>query len=312
MCPGASRSGASRPRLPRAARAPAAVPAASRSLRGIPLRRAPARPPARRAPARPALPPPGLPPACDQPARRYAGGGPHAAWSGECTTGALRPARAPPAATTKARAQSAAPPRPPGVARIEPACPARESARLEAVRPGTEPIPSPGLERGLSEQPVGQRPHVETRPADHDRQPAGGAHGSQPTSRLARVAPCAVALAGLYEIEPEVRHPGQGHGIGLGGADVQPAIDLTCVGGNDRERFERRQGRRDGRLADAGGTHENGDEWAVRLAQTGARARLSGAGRWSAGRGRRAPAGWPSGGWPAAAASPRGRACAPP
>ncbi len=62
---------------------------------------------------------------------------------------------------------------------------------------------------------------------------------------------------------------GEGLGIGLCRADIEPAIHLAGVGGDHRDRRERGERRGDGCLADAGGAYKNwGQGLGIRYAQT--------------------------------------------
>ena len=176
-------------------------------------------------------------------------------------------------------------------AEVQPARPTGKVRRGQTRRPATQPLAPLGLEGRLAEQSVGERPHVEAGASDHERQPARRPNLVEPDRGLTREASRAVALAGVHEIQANVRHARQQRGVGLGRADVEPAVHLSRVGGDHRDRRERGERGGDRGLADRRRANKHrGQESGVSCGQTGAPARPSAAAPCSAGRGRRAPA----------------------
>src|SRR6185437_10830589 len=92
------------------------------------------------------------------------------------------------------------------------------------------------VELGLLKESVAQSPDVEAGPADHDRHPGGTSHVFDPPGGVSREPPGAVALTDGDEIETEMGDAAKDVRLRLGGADIQTAVDLAGVGGNNRER----------------------------------------------------------------------------
>src|SRR5439155_17078416 len=102
---------------------------------------------------------------------------------------------------------------------------------------------------------------------DDDRQVAARRNFSDPRLRIPGESPGAVSLAGVNEIQTEMRQASPLAPGGFGGADVQPTVDLTGIGRDDLQRPVSRERQRDRRLSYRGRPH---DDRKVSAGQTGA------------------------------------------
>ena len=118
---------------------------------------------------------------------------------------------------------------------VEPAGPAEQ---LERLQPGGECVEraAPGrIQRRLAKQPLGERPHVEPGAAHDDRHPSRARISAEPPLGVPREVARAVARARDPPGRARGGDPGPLLPGRLGGADVEPAIDLAGVG-RDRPR----------------------------------------------------------------------------
>src|SRR6185436_10467237 len=125
----------------------------------------------------------------------------------------------------------------------------------------------------LVEQSIGERANVEAGAAHYHRTPSVGATLRDPFRRIAREPPRTVALTGLEQIQPAMRHPRHDVRARLGGPDVETAIELAGVGRDDSDALQARERDGDGGLADARGAHNHRCEvLGARCDRTGAQA----------------------------------------
>jgi len=174
--------------------------------------------------------------------------------------------------------------------RVEPAGPAEQLERLEARRVRVQRTPTRRVERRFMEQALGKGADVESGAAHHHGKPPAGADVRDPPRRIAREVAGAVARARLDQVDPVVGHPRPLLPRGLGGPDVEPAVDLPRIGGDDLERPVRRESEGDRGLPDRRGPdqyrHLSAGQIVAPVPRGGvvrwwpARARRAAGGRW--------------------------------
>src|SRR3989442_11428995 len=139
--------------------------------------------------------------------------------------------------------------------------PVGEPRRRQLPGPGTQPLAPRRVERRLVEQPLRQRAYVQPGPADDYRLAARAADLAEPLRRVAREAAGAVALPRVHDVETEVRHASDQRAGWLRGADVEPPIHLTGIGGNAGDGLAPGPRGNDRSLADRRGADEDRGQW---------------------------------------------------
>ena len=126
-----------------------------------------------------------------------------------------------------------------------------EGARLELASPAR-------LRRRAEVEPVHDRPQVQTRAADEQRDGTVGVDRLDGRTGVALVVGGRELFVGVDEVEAVVRDGGTIFGAGLRGADVETAVDLHGVAAHDLDRAAAdgeasRDLERHGALAGSGG-----------------------------------------------------------
>ena len=109
------------------------------------------------------------------------------------------------------------------------------------------------------EQPLQQRPQVEAGPPRHDRKPPARPDPRDRRARQARVVGGGEAGVRLDDVDQVVRHARPLRGRRLGAADVEPAVDLEAVAGDDLARVLAGEAQRERALA-GGGRSDDRDQ----------------------------------------------------
>src|SRR5690349_13016573 len=177
--------------------------------------------------------------------------------------------------------------------RVEPTRPADQGTRLQPIRPVTQRLTPLGIEVGLLEESVAQRPDVEPGPADDDRRPPGAPHVLDPPGGVSREPAGAVTLADGDEIDAEMGDTPKDVRLRLGGADIQTAVHLARVGRDHREREMRGESHGERGFPRRRGSHDHHGSCRVSSDQSVAPPRPREAARWWAARAHHGPAGWP-------------------
>ena len=144
----------------------------------------------------------------------------------------------------------------------------------QSASPALHRLPGLRVHGWLDEEAIHEGAHIEPGSSHHDRHLASRAYRLDPSRGLLGEETGAVAMPWFRDIDPVMRHTGEGSPGRLGRANVEPAIDLARVGGDDLERPVRGQREGDRRLADARGSDDDGSSSA---GQTGAPAPRGGA-----------------------------------
>ena len=103
------------------------------------------------------------------------------------------------------------------------------------------------------------RAQVEPTAADQDRRPPAGGDLSEGDARAAGELAGRVALGGIENVDEVVRHPGALGERRLGGADVEPAVDLQRVGVDDLSAQSLGESERQRALSRCGRTDDGDD-----------------------------------------------------
>ena len=179
----------------------------------------------------------------------------------------------------------------PGPRCVEMHDPASQRGRVELLEFGGERRAPRRVEHGFREERLCQRAQVEPGAA-HDQHTVD-TQALDDRRGVRRPGRGAESLRGLGEVHSLVRHPralGRGR---LGGADVEAAVHLPRVGGENREPVPFGEGQRDGRLARAGGTADDAQHGAlVSAGRIVFRVHPTTRGRWWRARARRVRGAW--------------------
>jgi hypothetical protein len=119
-----------------------------------------------------------------------------------------------------------------------------------------DPLQAPaevGIARGPREEPAAERAQVQSRPARHDREAPPALDGIDRRPGQTRIVGGRELLVGIHDVDEVMRHFRPLLRAGLGAPDVEPAIHLQAVAGDDLASALAREVQGERALAGSGG-----------------------------------------------------------